>query len=139
MKKGLIILLFGMLAFLQAVPDVQAQFIDATPKTELYAEINAYRADHGLPALEVSESLEQSSALYAFKLHVLYGGERRHDLAWINRNKRKGVAELIGNSYKPMDWWKRSYTHNSVLLAKGFTKMGLAKYEGNYVLRVQRT
>lgn len=118
-------------------PEAKSQFLEKTSKTEVYASVNQYRADNGLPALQVSPALERSAEVYAFKLNVFYSDPLRHDAAWINRQEFR-CAELLGEAYKPIDQWKRSATHNAVLLAKGFTHIGVGKSGGGYVLRVMQ-
>lgn len=133
MKKFIgILLLIGFATFL--VPDVKAQVLKETTNTEVYQEINAFRAEHNLPPLEISKSLERSSSVYAFKVNTLRAGKFKHAEAWANRQKQP-CAELLGTNYKPYDFWKKSYTHRSILLAKGFTAMGAGKSGGRYVIR----
>lgn len=136
MKKLLsLVLLMGAL-FIAAPPEAKAHVVDKVSKTEIYQEINAYRAEHGLPALEISNALERSAEVYAFKLDKFYGGELRHDQAWLNR-KRKLSSELLAYSDHPVTAWKKSYRHNNLLLSKRFTAMGIGVNKGGgYVLRV---
>lgn len=114
-----------------------SQFVEKTSKQEVYQEVNSFRAEHGLPALQVSEKLENSSAIYAFKLHTFYSGENRHDQAWLNRQRFR-AGELIGSSFNPVDQWRMSAAHKSLLLSKGYTHVGCAKVGGNYVLRLMK-
>lgn len=114
-----------------------SQFVDKTSREEVYQEVNAFRAEHGLPALQVSERLENSSAVYALKLHVFYSDANRHDVNWINRQRFR-VAELLGSSFKPVDQWKNSTQHKNGLLATQYNYMGCAKVGGSYVLRLMK-
>jgi uncharacterized protein YkwD len=136
MKKLFGLLLFGLLlTFVLPKPDAQAK-TDNPTKVEIYSMINAYRAEHGLPALEVSRSLERSADTYAFKLHTFYSDKLRHDNAWVNRQKRQ-TSELLAYAEDPVGAWRKSFRHNNILLSKRFTSMGLGTNKaGGYVLRV---
>lgn len=130
MKKLLIIALL-------LIPLIgSSQFVEKTSKSDVYQEINSFRSEHGLPALQVSEKLENSSAIYAFKLHTFYSGENRHS-AWANHQRFRS-AELLGSSFNPVDQWKRSAEHKRILLSKGYSHVGCAKVGGSYVLRLMK-
>lgn len=110
---------------------LHAQFIPHTTKHEIYDAINKYRIENGLHPLKVSKGLEISSALYAFTEKTKNTGQHSK---WFAK-RRKVCAELMGHTYKPVDDWKKSYAHNRVLQASGFTHMGTGKSGGLQVIR----
>lgn len=125
------ILLLGAMLII-APPEAKSE----KSKAEVYQEINQYRAEHGLPALEVSKSLERCADVYAFKLHSIYSDQLRHDQAWVNSQKRLR-SELLAYADDPITAWTKSYRHNNLLLSTRFTSMGLGTNKaGGYVLRV---
>lgn len=136
MKKLFSIVLL-LTAFVVAIPpEAKALPVEKKSKTEIYQEINQYRAEHGLPAMEISRSLERSADTYAFKLHTFYSDQLKHDQAWVNR-QRYLRSELLAYAEDPFIAWTKSYRHNNLLLSKRFTSMGLGiNKAGGYVLRV---
>lgn len=130
--KKVILLSFLALLTLSVVTVKAQQVADKTTSTEVYAEINAYRAEHGLPALQVSETLEMSASVFAFNLNLT--GKERHAKLWFAAHNRL-CAEVIGGIYDPVDRWKKSSVHNRILLSKGFSHMGTGTSGGHRVVR----
>lgn len=134
MKK---FIMLSFLALLTLSVSTSAQFLEKTTSQEVYTEINAYRVANGLPALEVSSTLEISASVYAVNLNVT--GREKHAKLWFATHNRL-CAEILGGPRKPVDRWKTSYIHNRILLTKNFTHMGTGMSGGTRVVRfLQRT
>lgn len=137
MKKivSIFILMIGL--FIVSPPEIKAQAVDQVSKTEIYLEINEYRAAHGLQPLEISPALERSSEVYAFKLNTIYGKPLRHSELWANRQRKQGAELLAYGNGEPVGAWQKSYRHNNLLLSTRFNSMGLGvNNSGGYVLRM---
>jgi uncharacterized protein YkwD len=136
MKKFISLFLLMGALLIAIPPDAKAYAVEKKSKSEVYQEINQYRAEHGLQALEISKSLERSADVYAFKLHSVYSDQLRHDQAWVNRHKYLR-SELLAYADDPFIAWTKSYRHNNLLLSTRFSSMGLGiNKAGGYVLRV---
>lgn len=125
-----------MIAVFAVTLYLPAQTLKKTTNKEIYDAVNSYRIENGLKPLEISGSLEISSTLYAATSSVknTYG---KHSRWWAKRQNRD-CGEVIGLTYKPVESWKKSYSHKKILLASRFTHMGAGKSGGVQVLRFIR-
>jgi len=72
MKKFISLFLLMGALLIAIPPEVKAQVVDQTSKTEIYQEINAYRVQHGLQALEISPNIKSTSARHRNMQAVKY-------------------------------------------------------------------
>ncbi len=115
-----------------------------TVERRLIAEINAYRARHGLPGLRPAQSLlraadEHSRAMVAdgFFGHSAPGGE-----SWSERLREHvpsgEIGEVLGElppraehpAARLVRMWARSNQHRAVLLAPDLERIGVARRTG---------
>ncbi|HEX9332335.1 MAG TPA: CAP domain-containing protein [Anaerolineales bacterium] len=114
---------------------------DRTKLTEVITAVNAYRAQHGLPAYTVNAQLAQAAQRHAndiacHKLYVHTGSDgstpqtRVADTGYV----AKSVSENVNGNYPPLNgqdvvnWWindKTDLRHGQNLLSTTFTEIGV--------------
>lgn len=144
LRTASLVLLLGMIAAAQlvgAVPTAAQQFaVPQNARTLIFDATNAYRAEHGLPALRLSPGASKVAQDYAKFLastdkvgHRADGRSARDRLmaggmevckvwenwhkSWDDDGKRMPVEEAMG---KAMFFWKNSPGHERTLRARAY-------------------
>lgn len=130
-----------LIAVIVSLWEVRAQQNDVKyrlqTRKEVYAEINRFRVQNGLPELKPLKRLEMKAGMYA-----LYCSITMRDHECIHANLRVGgkftiVCELLACfNYRPVEAWIESKPHRVELLNKRYTYMGVARSGSRYVLRM---
>ena len=130
--KIYVIACFAFMVFVTGGMTVQAKTINTG---EVVAYMNELRAELGLPAFSVSDSLNSSAAIRATELAVRFDHTRPDGSAWYtvgpgiygenlaraDNDEKKGTLNIITA-------WYRSAGHRANLLSKS-TQIGIACYE----------
>ena len=111
---------------------VQAKIVNTG---EVVEYINALRVELGLPALTVSDSLNQAAAIRATELPARFDHTRPDGSAWYTagtgvygENLARADTDEKKGTLNIMAAWYRSPSHRTVLLT-GFTRIGISCYE----------
>ncbi len=92
--------------------DIASQYVN---------RINAYRAENGLPALQVTDEAQKEADMRAKQIVDKYG-----------HNSSYGFGENIGKNVAGFDFveaWKNSWSHKNAMLREQNTAMAVSIYE----------
>lgn len=109
----------------------------STPTQKLIRKVNIYREHRGIPPLRMSRSLNHSSRRYARSMmrSGYFGHSRR--IRASSRFKRLGEIIEMHRGHRSdlrgaMRAWRRSPSHNAMLLDRNFRWVGAGQVRGRF-------
>jgi LysM repeat protein len=149
-------LLVGVWLLVLVIPAARVEPAQTNRAQQLVAEVNAYRAAHGLPSLEVHPSLtvaaqthvEWMARNYTYS-HTGEGGTtppQRAAAAGYPTNGWYVFENVVGGTtltpVEAVGWWDRSPVHQQTMLLQGYKHIGAGYAENDeqqlYVLMVAK-
>jgi uncharacterized protein YkwD len=133
MSRARTVALLAVLASALMLPSIAA----AGAPEHMLARINSVRAHHGLRALRLSRSLENSAHRYSS--HLLHSGSFGH-AARIHASRRfrtlgeileyhRGLSPKVGATLRD---WLNSPEHRSIIMSRSFTAAGAGYVRGHF-------
>jgi uncharacterized protein YkwD len=106
-----------------------SQEAEMSYQLEFLKSLNEYRMSKGCTELKYSKTLEKQSLRWLKYMVKKYPG-------LVHDERFKGYnAEILAKCSNPFQCWKDSKPHNSILLTKKATRVGIAFYEGRTCAR----
>lgn len=140
-------LILPMTAILTATPSGEANAAAQRPaytaatqsgaSAEIFRQVNAYRAQNGLPALRRDPVLDQAAAVRAAEIAVKFSHTRpdgRHWSTVSDRASGENIARGHRTADKAMAAWMTSSGHRANILRARFGSIGIASVNINGVM-----
>jgi uncharacterized protein YkwD len=135
MTRSRMLVVAAVLTVSLLVPAAQASAV--TPAEKMIWKVNVYRAQHGLPGLQMNGSLNHSSRKYA--RHMMRAGYFGHSRRIHASRRFKRLGEIIEmhrgsrlNVAGALHAWQRSPGHNAILLDGSFKYVGAGPVKGRF-------
>jgi uncharacterized protein YkwD len=125
----------AVMSIAMAVPAAPASA--DSPAAKMVQKVNEYRQNRGLPPLQMSRSLNSSSARYA--RHMMSSGYFGHSGRIRASRRFKRLGEIIemhpgarSNVSGALRAWANSPGHNAIMLDGNFSYVGAGKVTGRF-------
>lgn len=112
-------------------------FSQITAADEIFRQVNAYRAQHGLSALKRDPLLEQAAAVRASEISQKFSHTRPDGSSWSTVSGRafgENIARGHRTADKAMAAWMTSSGHRANILRGSFGSIGIAAVQINGVM-----